>query len=125
MTPATPSRPPPVVIGGIVGTPPPSATVDGPEQSWLEVTALTAPRPETGGPCTAAATERPDHRIAIDPVACSGTSMAVITVTEASGRVSHQFVGPQRLVITQRGQGQPVAEPTFTLSVEGQQIWPK
>lgn len=73
----------------------------------------------------ATATEQPDHRVAIEPVACSGASTAVITVTEASGRVSHQFVGPQRLVITQRGQGVPVAAPTFTLSVEGQQIWPK
>jgi len=51
--------------------------------------------------------------------------MAVITVTELSGRISHQFVGPQRLVITQRAQGVPVAEPTFTLSVNGEQIWPK
>jgi len=103
----------------------PPVTFGGPEQSWYEVTAFSVTRPDAGGPCTATAFEQPDHRVAVEPVSCSGASMAVVTVTELSGRGSHQFVGPQRLVITQRAQGVQVAQPTFTLTVEGRQIWPK
>ena len=100
-------------------------TFGGPEQSWYEATAFSVTRPDTGGPCTATASEQPDHRVAVEPVSCSGASWRSSPSPRLSGRISHQFVGPQRLVITQRAQGVPVAAPTFTLTVDGQQIWPK
>jgi len=82
-------------------------TTDSPEQSWYEATAFTVTRPDTGSPCTATATEQPDHRVAVESINCSGESMAVVTVTERSGRVSHQLIGPQNLAITRRVQGWP------------------
>jgi len=58
------------------------------------VIAFTVERSESGGPCTATAFVHSDHRVAVQPVSCSDTSWAIITVTEASGRISYQFVGP-------------------------------
>ena len=126
--PSSPTMSPPGNSWVTPGHPTPAnspVTFGGPEQSWLEVTADTVQRPDTGAPCTATASERPDHRVAVEPLDCSGASTAVVTVTELSGQISHQFVGPQRLVFTQRAQGVPVAEPTFRLTVNDRQIWPK
>ena len=104
----------------------PPVTFGGPEQSLYEATAFSVTRPDTDGPCTATATEQSAHRVAVQPVSCSGTSWATITITEASGAHPRiRFVGLQRLLITQRAQGVPMAPPTFMLLVDGRQIWSK